>query len=254
MTKITKIDIYLRKELFYLGMLALNIKAVIFDLDGPILDSFREGLRRIKIVCAVYNIPFEPEHHKKLTELWGTPGVELLVQGLGLSEESAKSVIYPAWERLDLSQPVPLVPRAREVLSWLRRNKIPATILTSRHREHVLNMLERIDLDQYFSVVSTKFDTPYRKPDPRVFYYTLEELKDKFGIAKDECIFVGDTPADVDAEQAAMIETLLVQTGPYLLKHADKLPLSLANILNSIDDLPGWIEEHQDSSSFLPYD
>lgn len=232
----------------------MDIKAAIFDLDGPILDSFREGLRRIKIVCAVYDIPFERKHYKKLTELWGLPGVELLVQGLGVNNELVKTTLYPAWERLDISQPVPLVPRTREVLTWLMRNKISATILTSRHKEHVLDMFERIDFTRYFSIVSTKFDTPYRKPDPRVFWYTLEELKDKFNIEKDNCIFVGDTPADVDAGQAIGIETLLVQTGPYLLKHAEKLPLSLANILNSIDDLPGWIEEHQESSSLLPYD
>lgn len=232
----------------------MDIKAVIFDLDGPILDSFREGLRRIKIVCAIYDIPFKREHYKKLTELWGLPGVELLVQGIGLNEEFTKTTFYPAWERLDLTQPVPLVPRTRDVLAWLMRNKIQATILTSRHREHVLSMFERIDLTRCFSIISTKFDTPYRKPDPRVFWYTLEELKDKFNIEKDNCIFVGDTPADVDAGQAVGMETILVQTGPYLLKHAEKLPLSLANILNSIDDLPGWIEEHQESSSLLPYD
>lgn len=224
----------------------MNIRAAIFDLDGPILDSFREGLRRIKIVCAIYDIPFRREHYKKLTELWGLPGVELLIQGLGINEEFAKTTFYPAWERLDLNQPIPLVPRTREVLGWLRRNKITATILTSRHREHVVAMFERLDLTRDFSIVSTKFDTPYRKPDPRVFYYTLKELKDKFETAKEECIFVGDTPADVDAGKTAGIETLLVQTGPYLLKHADQLPLSLSNILNSIDDLPGWIEEHHE--------
>ncbi|OGN07429.1 MAG: hypothetical protein A3B86_01625 [Candidatus Yanofskybacteria bacterium RIFCSPHIGHO2_02_FULL_38_22b] len=232
----------------------MKVGAVIFDLDGPILDSFREGLRRIKIVCAIYDIPFNREHYKKLTELWGLPGIELLTQGLGLNEEFAKTTFYPAWERLDLTQPVPLVTRTREVLAWLVRNKIQATILTSRHREHLLDMFERIDLTRYFSVISTKFDTPYRKPDPRVFWYTFEELRDKFGIEKRECLFVGDTPADVDAGQAVEIETLLVQTGPYLLKHAQKLPLQLSNILNSIDDLPGWIEEHQDNSSLLPYD
>lgn len=232
----------------------LNVRATIFDLDGPILDSFREGLRRIKIIAAIYDIPFEREHYKKLSELWGLPGIELLVQGLDLGEEFAKTIFYPAWERLDLNQPIPLVPRTREVLGWLRRNKIVTALLTSRHKEHVTDMFDRLDLSRDFSIISTKFDTPYRKPDPRVFYYTLEELKDKFQIDKNECLFVGDTPADVDAGGAADIETLLVQTGPYLLKHAEKLPLSLANILNSIDDLPGWIEEHHNGKPLVFYD
>jgi len=225
----------------------VNVRAVVFDLDGPILDSFREGLRRIKIVSAVLDVPYTREHHKRLTQLWGLPGIELIVQGMGLGEKFVKEVFYPAWERYDLKNQISLVPRTREVLGWLRRNKIVVTVLTSRHREGVLEMLDKLDLARDFVVISTKFDTPYRKPDPRVFHFTLQELADRFKISKSEIIFVGDTPADVDAGVAAQIETLLVQTGPYLLKHAEKLPLSLGNILNSIDDLPSWIEERHEA-------
>ncbi len=202
----------------------MQVEAVIFDLDGPILDSFREGLRRIRILCAIHDIPPERAHHRRLTALWGLPGIELLTQGLGVSEQFARETFYPSWEPFDLSQPLPLVPRTREVLGWLRRNKIHCTILTSRHRENMTAILERIDLMQDFAVISTKLDTPYRKPDPRVFRYILEKLREKFHVSPPEVIFVGDTPADVDAGKAADLETLLVQTGPYLLKHADKLP------------------------------
>lgn len=231
----------------------MDIKAAVFDLDGPILDSFREGLRRIKIICVIYDIPFNREHYKLLTQLWGLSGVELIMQGLGLNEKFTKEIFYPAWERLDIKQPVPFVPRTREVLSWLKKNKILCTVLTSRHREHVMEMLDRLDLLSSFAVVSTKFDTPYRKPDPRVFRYTLEELGERFQITKNEVIFVGDTPADIDAGKAADIETLLVQTGPYLLKHASKIPIELKNVLNSIDDVPSWIEENV-SGSFTSYE
>lgn len=232
----------------------MKVRAVIFDLDGPILDSFRDGLRRIRRVCAVYDIPFNRTHTKKLQELWGIGGVELFVQGVGVSVELAKETLYPAWERLDIAEPPQLVLHAREALAWLRRNKIVATLLTSREGPHVTQLLDRLDLAREFSVVSTKFSTKYRKPDPRVFGPTLEELKDKFAIVKEECVFVGDTPADIDAGAKVGIETLLVQTGPYLLKHAKELPLALANVLNSVDDLPGWIEEHHEGEELLPYE
>lgn len=232
----------------------MKIKAVVFDLDGPILDSFREGLRRIKTICAIHDIPFDRKHYKKLSELWGMPGVELLMNGLEVNETLAKTILYPAWERLDIRQPVSLVPRTREVLLWLRRNNIRTTILTSRQREHVIEMFDQLDLTKEFAIVSTKFDTPYRKPDPRVFYYTLEELKDKFNITKEECAFIGDTPADIDCGRAAEVTTLLVQTGPYLLKHAKDLLLPLGNILNSIDDVPAWIEENCPEQEFTFYD
>lgn len=236
------------------GEIKMNVKAVIFDFDGPILDSFREGLRRIRIICAIMDIPFDRSHRKELTRLWGAPGAELVQQGLGLGKTFAEEVFYPAWERYDLQNSIPLIPRTREVLYWLRRNNIICTILTSRQRKNITEIFDRLDLVRDFDVISAKFDTPHRKPDPRVFCHTLERLEKLFGILKNQCIFVGDTPADIDAGVNARIETLLVQTGPYLLKHADKLPLPLSSILNSIDDLPGWIEEHDERTEFIAYE
>lgn len=117
----------------------MDIRVVVFDLDGPILDSFREGLRRIRIICAIYDIPFNREHHKRLTQLWGLPGVELIMQGVGLNEKFTKEIFYPAWERLDIQQPVPLVPRTREVLAWLNGLKKTATMALISHRMNNLN-------------------------------------------------------------------------------------------------------------------
>lgn len=216
----------------------MNVRAVIFDFDGPIIDSFREGLRRIKIICAILDIPFDRRHQKELSRLWGLPGIQLIQQGLGLGKTFTEEIFYPAWERYDSQYPIPLVPHAREVLYWLRKNSIICTILTSRNRKHTQELFDRLDLTHDVAILSAKSDTPYHKPDPRVFDYTLEQLEQTFGILKDQCIFVGDTFADIDAGVHAQIETLLVQTGPYLLKHADKLPLPPSNILNSIYDLP----------------
>ena len=229
-----------------------KIRGVILDFDGVVNDSFHEGLRRIRNLCAVFDVNFTPASRRKLTELWGLPGVELLKQGLDISEGMAKQ-LYPAWERIDLADPIPLVPGAKEALLWLRRNGFTTCLLTSRNRENIMDIFEKIDLLREFGVISTRQESPWRKPDPRVFQYTLGELKDRFGIEAQECIFVGDTPADIDAGKAIGMETLLVQTGPYLLRHARELPITLENVLHSIDDLPMWIEEHHSGKIQYPY-
>jgi len=230
----------------------MHIRAVIFDWDGPIADSFREGLRRIRILCAVHEIPFGIQERKRLTEIWGRPGIELLQEGLDVSKGLAEQM-YPEWERMDLHDPVPLVPGTREVLFWLRRNGLQSALLTSRHKNSLNDILDRLDLGKEFSVITSKEETLYHKPDHRVFYHTLEQLKEKHGILKKECVFMGDTPADIVAGQNAGIRTVVVQTGPYLLKHTKDYPIDLGDILNSIDDLPFWIEEHHKGEMTFPY-
>lgn len=230
----------------------MHVRAVIFDFDGPICDSFREGIRRIKLLCAIHDVHFGREERRRLTELWGLPGKELLEQGVRVSPHLL-DVIYKEWERLDLHEPVPLVPSAKEVLYWLRKNNFVSTILTTRNKENLMEIFDRMDLVREFGVISARQDTTHHKPDPKAFRYTLETLEERFNIPKEQCIFVGDTPTDIVAGLAADIETLVVQTGPYLLKHVENHPIKLQNLLNSIDDLPGWLEENHEGEIAYEY-
>jgi HAD superfamily hydrolase (TIGR01509 family) len=221
------------------------VRAVLMDLDGVLLDSFREGLRRIQIICALHHVPFERNTRAKLFNNWGLPGLELFVQCLGINNALAQRM-YIDWEAFDKADPPPLVPGTREVLRWLRKNDFKTALITSRQHKNLLEVLDQLDLEREFLVITAKEDCPYHKPDPRVFRFALETLEEKCGIKKDECVFVGDTPSDTVAGNAAELETLVVQTGPYLLEHMTKYPIQLGNALRSIDDLPYWIEKHHD--------
>ncbi|MBM3261127.1 HAD family hydrolase [Candidatus Kaiserbacteria bacterium] len=223
----------------------MDIQAVICDCDGPILDSFREGLRRIKILCAFHDVPYGLAERRRLTEAWGAPGVVLLEKGLGISAELAKAM-YERWEKFDLSEPVPHVPGAREVLYWLRRNDIKAVLLTSRNRENITAIFDRMDFLREFAFLSTRDDFYYAKPDPRAFRYALETLRSDLGIHREQCIFVGDTPADILGGAQASLTTVVVQTGPYMLEHTKQYPIALENIISSIDELPAWMEKHHE--------
>ncbi len=224
----------------------MDIRGVLLDFDGVISDSFREGLRRIQVLCALHDVRFERDTRTKLFNHWGLPGVELLQQCLGVNEALSRRM-YSDWEKLDLVTLIPLIPGARDVLAWLRRNGFQSALITSRHRENLLEVLDRIDLKNEFLVITAKEDAgPYHKPDPRVFRFALETLHEQCGIEKEQCIFVGDTPSDMVAGHNAGLETLVVQTGPYLLEHMAQYPLPLGNVLKSIDDLPYWVEKYHE--------
>ena len=157
---------------------------------------------------------------------------------MGVTRELAR-VMYIEWERMDLEDPVPLIPGAKDVLRWAKRNGIVNCLLTTRNRENVTDIFRRIDLESQFGVISCKQDAVYRKPDPRAFYHVEQELKERFGISFRNCIFIGDTADDMRAGKAANIRPLLVQTGPNIADGAERM--DHPDVLPSVDELPGWL-------------
>jgi HAD superfamily hydrolase (TIGR01509 family) len=233
------------------------IKGIVLDYDGVLLDSFRGGLRRIRNLCAEEEIPFGRDSRQRLTEAWGKPGIELLQTGLSINLALATE-INKRWIRLDNADPPSLIPGTREVLLWLRNNHFKVCLLTSRHKSNVEVLLKKQDLLREFAHVCTREDVPHSKPDPRALRPPLVALADEFNIKQKECVFVGDTPSDIEAGHRAGLTTLVVQTGPYLLKHSSKSfggkRVPLKNVLASIDDLPFWIEQNHKGKLSELYD
>lgn len=230
----------------------MKVRAMISDFDGPINDSFREGLRRIEVLCGINNVPFTREARMRLVEHWGIPGAKLIEVSLGIPESEAIRV-YKQWEVYDLIHPIPLVPGAAQTLNDNRLRGIKNTLLTSRNRDNVIPILDKHGILHDFSVVQTKQDWPASKldkdgrPNPAVFDYTLQALSENFGIARRECVFVGDTPADVECGLAAGLEMIVVLTGPYWLAHFTNYPrLKVQNILPSIDYFSEWLERYSE--------
>ncbi len=228
------------------------VKAVIFDYDGVINDSFREGLRRIKVLCAIHDVRYTLAERRHLQELWGMRGVDLLRVGLGVTAELA-AIMYADWEKMDLCDPVKHIPGAREVLFWLRQNGFVSVLLTSRNRVNLTAILDRTDMLREFAFLSSGDDHYYPKPDARAFRFALETLREQHGIEKEHVVFVGDTPADIQGGANALLRTVVVQTGPYMLEHTERYPMHLCDIVPSIDEFPAWLEKHHEQNISVNY-
>lgn len=222
----------------------MKVRAMISDFDGPINDSFFEGLSRLRIIAAMNGVKVGKVEIKKLVDWWGSYGPHLIRMGFGVAEEAARH-IYRQWEIFDELSLVPLVPGAREALRFNKGKGILNVLLTSRNRENLLAILEGSGIAEFVTFAQTPQDWTIMKPDPRVFEYTLERLKDEHGVNRSECVYIGDTSIDVQAGLGAGIETFVVLTGPYWYQ-AKRYPVKNENILASIKGWPLWHELHCD--------
>ena len=180
-----------------------SVQAVLFDLDGTLLDSFEQYWRAL--VAAMVDFDFEPPSVARIRQLMGLPGLKTILT-LGVPPEQAHDVWmrWAEWEsRLaDLVHPFPgVVP----LLERLRAAGYRLGIVTSRRRISLDGTPAALDLLPHVDLLVTRDDTTEGKPHPAPILHAFRCLE----IPPSRGVYVGDAPFDVEAGQRAGCLTVL---------------------------------------------
>jgi HAD superfamily hydrolase (TIGR01509 family) len=188
------------------------MRAVIFDLDGTLVDTVYGHTLAWQRVLADAGMPVEGW---KVHRLIGMSG-GLLTQAAGheigrpLSEDEAEAlqkrhgVVYG--ELMPERRPLP---GAIDLLRYLRDEKIRHGIATSGRRADAKKSLDVLDLPEG-TVVVDRNDVARAKPEPDLFLACQERL----GVKPEECYVVGDAVWDLlAARRAAMLGIGLLSGG-----------------------------------------
>lgn len=190
------------------------IKAVIFDLDGTLIDT--EKYYRI----------FWP---KALAEFGYTMTDEQVLAMRSLGRPFAPAQLK-AWFGEDLDylavrdrrkvlmeecldrEGIELKPGAVELLQWLRAHGIVTAIATATDLERATKYLKKVGLDGYFDRVISAVQVKEGKPSPDIYRYACEQLE----LAPEECFAVEDSPNGVMSAYRAGCKVIMVpdQTPP----------------------------------------
>ncbi len=181
----------------------ISVQAVLFDLDGTLLDSSEQHWRAL--VAAMTDFDFEPPSVARIRQLMGLPGLDTVLI-VGVPPEQAEEVWWrwAEWEgRLaDLVHPFPGV---ASLLERLRAAGYRLGIVTSRPRISLDATPAAVDLLPYVDLLVTRDDTAEGKPHPAPVLHAFERLE----LLPSEGIYVGDTPFDIEAGQRAGCLTVL---------------------------------------------
>ena len=113
--------------------------------------------------------------------------------------------------------------------------------LISNHPNHktIKNMLKRHDLLKYFNVVITSAKFGKRKPDPNIFYYTIE----KMGLKNqtNSVIMCGDEYADVIGAQRANLQSILFER-KYKFPFEKEINITNLRKISNISEILDFIE------------
>ena len=187
------------------------IKAVLFDLDGTLVDTAPD-------MGAALNHLLIEENHAPLPLARIRPQVSrggLVLTRLGFADRVAEAEIEPLRLRfLDhyraiVADQSRLFDGLAAVLADLEGRGMPWGIVTNKPEWLTLPLLEALDLKRRSGVIIGGDTLAKRKPDPLPLQIAAERL----GMACADCVYIGDDERDIIAGRAAGMKTLVAAYG-----------------------------------------
>ncbi len=214
----------------------LEVKAVLFDLDGTILDSRKAYMKAMKAAFSsigqrtvdietVTEIPKRIEQGLPIHDLIDRPKV-------GDFMDVYLKTYYGS--TATESQPIGGISRMLRTLS--KKVKLAITTMRCVPARNVIKELENFGLAEYFQEVITTLDTENPKPSPEALIKCAKRL----GVQITECAVVGDSIVDVKAGKRARAMTIAVLSGIFSREELEAENPDL--ILESAKNLPDYIE------------
>ena len=206
----------------------MSDRAVIFDMDGLLIDSERVILDCWRTVAAEQALSLDDELWLSMVGMHDAACTELLIRLLG--PQKAERLNNDCKDRYDLlvEQGLPLKDGAVELLQELSARGVPLAIATSTRRERALIKLARCGIEQYFSAVATSSDVVHPKPAPDIYLLAASRL----GVPPENCLAIEDSEMGVRAAAAAGMAVIQVPD----LVPASELTWSLAQVVTSLNE------------------
>jgi HAD superfamily hydrolase (TIGR01509 family) len=181
------------------------IKAVIFDIDGVLIDSFEANLKFYQnlIGKARHKPPtkeeFEPIHHLSMLDL-----IKIFTKNL--SDKEIKN-IWEMGQGGKVKYPYDSLTSPKDMEATIKDLSKSYTlgIVTSRIKESAEKVLRIIKLNKYFKTIVGYQHTTNHKPHPEPLLLAAKRL----GIKPDESIYIVDVENDIKAGKAAGMKVIL---------------------------------------------
>ena len=193
----------------------LSVRAVLFDLDGTLVDSAPDLTLAANKMLSALGYPQVNCTQVKgwvgdgvrslvlraLTAIVGdVPDESLIEQGYGLFQRYYAESVY---------QDSTLYLGVHETLQTLKSSGLALACVTNKPSRFTKPVLEKSGLTRFFSAVVSGDDLSLKKPDPAPLEFAAEQL----GVPLTACVLVGDSINDIRAAGAAGIPVLWATYG-----------------------------------------
>ncbi len=174
--------------------------AVIFDMDGLLLETEKIALKTFRATCSLFDIRFNQTLYDTCLgrNLQDTEGI--LTRNIPAFPGSAFMTAWKdAYHEEAVVKPVPLKPGVRRLLSHLQDSGIPCAVATSSGQRVALRKLDNAGIIDQFRFVVSGDQVTRSKPDPEIYLTAARRI----GTAPEHCLALEDSDNGVRAAHAA---------------------------------------------------
>ncbi len=184
-----------------------HIKAVLFDVDGTLLDTTEFILKAYEYTLHKHN-SLKDEFRDQMVVLFGKPLIDCYKILAPDGNHDELCLIHDKWqnENLHLVQPFNTV---HETVAELQKRGTRMGSVTNRLRESAITILGYSAIDKQMEVVLGFEDVVNPKPHPEGIVKAMEIMK----VKPEETVMVGDSEFDIIAGNKAGVVTVGVRTG-----------------------------------------
>jgi HAD superfamily hydrolase (TIGR01509 family) len=189
---------------------APRLEAVLFDMDGVIIDSEPLWSEAERQLLARRKLLYSPELKAVLMGRDSREAVGLLIEYYNLSE-SVDDVIKERNQLIaelfrEFLQPIP---HAVDLIRSARDSGIRTALASSSPKHLIELVMDKLRIAELFDLILSGDQVERGKPAPDIYLRAAREL----GVAPDSCLVVEDAPSGVTAAKAAGMCCLAISTG-----------------------------------------
>lgn len=187
-----------------------SIKAVIFDLDGTLVDSeplYFESDR--KLLSKFPQIPFDEEFKDKYVGIGARDMLTELKKIYGFPDEISDLLLEKNRLYMELARKrTRLFPEMKILLEKLKDSGFKLAVASGSSLPVIREILDLAKISKYFDCLTSAEEVPKGKPDPAVFLKTAQRLD----VNPQECVVLEDSWPGLEAAQAASMPCIAIPT------------------------------------------
>lgn len=222
----------------------MNIKAVLFDMDGLMVDT--ESLATEAFIHSAKKQGYDMTKEETLMVLGFTTKsiYEFWENYFKNSDVSGKQLVddhYKYIENVLFTTGPKKMPYIEELLKYLKENNYKVAVASSSNMNHIINNMEKTGLKKYIDGFASGAEVKNGKPAPDVFLLAAERL----GVEPKKCLVLEDSKAGVIAGSSAGAKVIMV---PDMFKPDAECKEKAYKIVNNLGEVINMLEENNNEN------